>query len=154
MRRCGYCGAFSPERAVHCTECGRAMEGRLVMALEYPIPGDEESLQLRVIKSNLPKFPEPLGMEIDEAKGPMFGLPPEVPREETLKDKAADLLLALLNRGPKPATEVYEEAEQAGLGKETPRRAKKSLGVVAVRRTDRWVWSLPQRGGTTLLIQV
>jgi len=116
---------------------------RVVWAVDAPDPNDRDTRRLSIIKNNLVGLQaEPLGMTIAES-GVAFGDAPEPPREETLQDKAADLLLALLRKGPQRATEVYDEVEQAGLSRHAAKRAKKGLGVVSVKRPDGWWWSLP-----------
>lgn len=115
---------------------------RLVWALDTPDPGRPDTRRLSVIKSNLARFPEPVGLTISD-DGITFVAAPEKPKTETQQDKAADLLLALLDDGPVPSTDLKEEVEGAGVSWYAAQRAKEKLGVVAVRRDNRWFWSLP-----------
>lgn len=118
---------------------------RLVWALDTPDPMQEHLARLSVIKSNLAKFPEPVGMTIDE-KGVTFTHAPEAPKPESVADKAADLLLALLDDEPKPAAEIESEVQGAGISMISAKRAKARLGIVSIKKDDgRWYWSLPSR---------
>jgi hypothetical protein len=118
---------------------------RLVWALDTPDPNAKNWKRLSVIKSNLARFPEPVGMTIDES-GVKFGLAPTLPKVESASDRAADLVLALLSDEPMRATVIEEEFRQAGISWKTANNAKKRLGVNAVRKADGWWWSLlPKR---------
>ncbi|HUW14576.1 MAG TPA: AAA family ATPase [Anaerolineae bacterium] len=122
---------------------------RVVLAIDRPNPEHEpDSVRLSQIKNNLARYPQPLGFEISEI-GVGFGEAPEPPRIETQLDKSCDLLLALLADGPLPANDLFEEGEGAGLSKITLKRAKKKLGIVALRQDNRWLWSLPARDEST-----
>lgn len=118
---------------------------RCVWAIDKPDALVPDRIRLHQIKNNLARFPEPCGFEISET-GITFTDAPGEPKVETQRDKAADLLLALLRDGPILATEMYQEAEGAGIGKATLNRAKKALGVVARRKEGCWWWALPAKG--------
>jgi putative DNA primase/helicase len=115
---------------------------RLVWALDTPDPGRPDVRRLSVIKSNLARFPEPLGLTIGD-EGLAFVAAPETPKTETLQDRAADLLLALLADGPVASAELKEEFEGAGISWHAAYRAKPKLRIVNARRNGRWYWSLP-----------
>jgi hypothetical protein len=116
---------------------------RVVLAIDRPNPDHEpDRVRLSQIKNNLAPFAQPLGFEISEG-GLAFGDPPHEPHTETQLDRASDLLLSLLADCPVPANELFREGEGAGLSKITLRRAKKKLGIVALRQDNRWLWSLP-----------
>lgn len=117
---------------------------RLVWALDAPDPSDLEHKRLSVIKSNLARFPEPIGLRIDE-NGIKFDRAPEPPKNETQTDQAADVLLAILKKEPLKATIVREEVEQAGVSWSTAKRAKKRLGIKAIKKGKVWFWSLPSK---------
>jgi len=114
---------------------------RVVWALDTPDPRLPDRRRLANIKNNLARFPTPIGFEFDE-EGLHFGDAPEPPRQETQVDKACDLLQALLAKGPIYSTEIEEEARGAGISQKTMKRAKDRLGIVAVRRENRWLWGL------------
>lgn len=127
---------------------------RVVWALDVPDPAAKESKRLAVIKSNLAKFPDPVGMTIDE-NGVHFGNAPQPPKNETAADKAVDLLLDLLGREPRPYSEIEEAYHAAGLSEPTINRAKKSLGIISIRQGEnrnnmQWYWSLPAKEEDTL----
>jgi hypothetical protein len=75
------------------------------------------------------------------------------PREEEHADarsEAVEFLSAVLANDPVPASEIIQDAEDAGIAEKTLRRAKKLLGVVAYREGEtgkrgggRWLWRLP-----------
>lgn len=118
---------------------------RLVWALDTPDPMMDNIARLSVIKSNLAKFPNPIGMTINET-GVHFTNAPESPRPESVADKAADLLMVLLSNSPMPATDIEAEINGAGISIGSAKRAKARLGIVSVKKADgRWYWSLPAR---------
>ena len=118
---------------------------RVVLAIDRPNAEYEpDRVRLSQLKNNLARFPQPLGFEISDA-GLDFGEAPQEPRTETQVDKACDLLRALLADGPMPANDIFEEGEGAGYSKITLRRGKKKLNIVTLRKSNRWIWSLPAR---------
>ena len=116
---------------------------RCVWAVDRPDP-TSTARRVAVIKCNLGPFPGPLGLEIGP-EGVTFGRAPEAPRIETLQDKAADMLRALLRPGPRRAADLQTEIEGAGLSWAAAKRAKQALGIVSVKREDGWWWGLPER---------
>jgi putative DNA primase/helicase len=118
---------------------------RLVWALDVPDPTAKNWKRLQVVKSNLAKFPEPVGMTIDD-QGVKFGLAPEVPKTDSVADRAVDLLMALLQDEPQSAKAIEDEFDQAGISIATMKRAKSKLGVISIKDKDGWKWSLPARG--------
>jgi hypothetical protein len=117
---------------------------RVIWALDTPDPNNRERKRLSVIKNNLARFPEPIGLVVSES-GVTFGDAPEPPRTESQLDRAIDLLQALLAKEPMRSTALKEEAEGAGISWDTMKRAKTKLGVVAVRKAEGWYWSLLAR---------
>jgi hypothetical protein len=74
------------------------------------------------------------------------------------RERAKRFLLKALAKGPRPATEIEEEAEQEGIAQRTLMRAKAALGVESRRIAakdggkDRWEWLLPEqtdKGGSS-----
>lgn len=117
---------------------------RVVWAIDTQDAAHPSHKRLAVIKSNLARFPDPLGFTIDE-NGIAFGRAPAPPHKETLEDRAVDLLLNLLAKGPKLAGELQQEIEASGLSWSTAKRAKNRLEIVSVRSGVNWLWSLPSR---------
>lgn len=116
---------------------------RVVWALDRPDPATPNNTRMAVIKSNVGRKPKPLGMTIDEY-GPHFtNEAPDTPRNETLQDKAADLLKSLLKRGPVAATKIQTEFDGAGISWDAAKRACPKMGIVVARRLGHWEWSLP-----------
>jgi hypothetical protein len=117
---------------------------RVVWAIDTPDVNTPEHRRLKVIKNNLTRFATPIGMTVTNA-GVVFDDAPEKPKQETQLDRACNFLLAILDKESKPATEIFEEAKNAGLAEHTIRRAKDQLGVVAIKKESRWIWGLPTR---------
>ncbi|MGB8645623.1 MAG: DnaB-like helicase N-terminal domain-containing protein [Anaerolineae bacterium] len=117
---------------------------RVVWSLDCPDPAAPEKRRLSVIKSNLGRFPAPLGLTISE-RGVEFGQAPEPPRDGTRSAQAADILLGLLQKGPVTADSVKKEIESAGLSWQAAVRAKDKLGVVSIKPGGIWHWSLPAK---------
>jgi len=119
---------------------------RVVWAIDTPDPQHEERRRLSIIKNNLRGIHcEPLGMVIND-KGVTFGDAPEPPRTETQQDKAADILKALLRKGPRRSTELQDEIEAAGVSWDAAKRAKARMGIVAKRKHNVWWWGLGADG--------
>jgi putative DNA primase/helicase len=120
---------------------------RIVWALDRPDLTDHDTKRLSVIKSNLGKFPPPLGLTIDES-GVHFGAVPEPPKIETQKDRATELLISLLEDEPVAASDIESAAKANGISTRTLNAAKAALGIVSVKtqgKNGRWMWSLPAK---------
>ena len=119
---------------------------RLVWAIDKP-DVDSDTRRLSVIKNNMARFPDPVGLDIGDL-GLSFGEAPEEPSKYTELDKAADFLLDLLDREPIWQRDVEQEAKGAGLAWSTVRRAKKKLRIISNKSTDdqKWYWALPAEG--------
>ena len=115
---------------------------RLVWAVDAPDPNDEALKRLSVIKNNLARFSEPLGLRVDE-KGVTFSDAPTPPKVVTILDQAIEALKTLLDSGPLSYTDLAAGLEGLGISEPTARRAKKHLGIVSLKGADGWSWSLP-----------
>lgn len=114
---------------------------RVVWGLDAPEPSKPDMLRLQVLKSNLEKFPPPVGMVLDEKV--MFCDAPEKQKQQSEVKQAADFLLDLLENGPVDAAIVFQQGEARGLSSSALRRGKDYLGnVSSIRRGDKWVWAL------------
>jgi len=118
---------------------------RLVWALDAPNPTHPEALRLSVIKSNLARFPEPLGLSIAEG-GLTFAAAPKAEKEPSAEEAAETFLLDLLSAGPVESADVLAEARRAGIAEKTLRRAKDRLWVRSFRDGGLWCWELPHNG--------
>jgi putative DNA primase/helicase len=117
---------------------------RVILAIDVPDPKDKEAKRLSVIKNNLARFAEPVGLSID-GEGVAFGDAPQEPYTETLQERAADLLLMLLASGPMPSADIRKEVEEAGLSWHAAKRAKEKLGIAVIKPDGVWHWSLPAK---------
>lgn len=122
---------------------------RVIWGVDSPDPAQPEWKRVYPTKNSLHKRPEAWGFQWSEdASGRssiLFCEAPRPPGNETLEDKAGDLLKSLLAKGPKAATDLQREIEDAGLSWDAAKRAKKGLGIVAKREAGRWWWALPVR---------
>ena len=116
---------------------------RVIWAIDTPDLTNKETKRLSVIKSNLATKPDPIGLLINDHV--RYTEVPERPQNETVTERAADLLMSLLEKGPKPSVEIFTEFEQAGYSKSALYRAKDALGVQSIRKDNRWIWSLTQK---------
>ena len=88
-------------------------------------------------------MPDPFGFEITDS-GLTFTDCPEPEQRQSKLDEAKDFLRRALAEGPRPASEVKEEAKREGVADYTLRQARRDLCEV-VRppgQHPRWVWSL------------
>lgn len=122
---------------------------RIIWALDVPDPSDKDTKRLQVVKSNLARFPEPVGM-VWKDDVLRWTAAPEVPHIETVAEKAMDLLRALLENKPQPYEKVEQEFHAAGISYATLKRAKAKLGVVSSKNQDGWFWGLPEKNDTSL----
>ena len=117
---------------------------RVVWAMDKPNPYEDNQIRLQVIKNNLARFPQSLGMMIEE-NGITFMDAPEEPKNETVLDRAKELLLVLLDKEPIKQAEIEKNAKGAGISWRTIVSAKKALAIVSKKQTDGWYWSLPAK---------
>jgi len=120
--------------------------GRVVLAVDTPDATQKDVRRLAVIKSNLGKYPEPLGFRVAE-DGLAFCDAPAKPTPETRTGRAAEFLRAALTDGPVLIDDLIKDAKEAGIAERTLRRAKDGLLIVARKedgvRHGRWLWGLP-----------
>ncbi len=119
-----------------------AQTARLVWALDTPDPATPDALRLSVIKSNLGRFPAPIGLEIRENGITRRGTP-KAPVVVTDLDHAKNLIRAMLASGSVPAVDVQREAEARGISERTLNRAKSALYVSSRRVDSVWHWQPP-----------
>jgi len=67
--------------------------------------------------------------------------------KDTQGRPAQEFLLQTLADGPKPALEVFADADKLHIARGTLRGAKGDLGVLADKTPDHWEWSLPRPQG-------
>lgn len=119
---------------------------RVIWAMDTPNGNDLEHKRLHIIKNNLARFAEPIGLRIED-NGLVFDDAPTAPREDTPINRAIDLLRSLLAHGPVSVNKIEDEADGAGVSMKSIRDAKEALHVIAIRKGNRegsyWLWSLP-----------
>lgn len=69
-------------------------------------------------------------------------------------DKARLFLPMALEKGPRPARELYSEAEAEGISNDQMKRAKAELKVRVERKKDGWYWALPKSAEFNMLADV
>jgi len=126
---------------------GIVQPARIVLALDTPDPMDEDTRRLSMIKSNLGRFPEPLGLQVTDA-GVIFCDAPEPPKRHSALDEAKEAIRDILESGPIPSGDVQNELDARGISRNTGNRAKRELGVVSRKEGKTWHWGLPS--GDTL----
>ena len=114
---------------------------RVIWAIDTPDLTNKETKRLSVIKSNLAKKPKPIGFTINDTIE--FTDAPEKPRNDGPQDRAMDLLLSLLAKGPMKASDIEDNFNGAGISRRAMFDGKKALSIVATRRENRWYWALP-----------
>ena len=116
-------------------------------------PDDEGRCALAHIKHNLTAKQPTLGYRIDDGGFYWLGEEESLDGERLAghdderapREEAAAFLKDILAEGPKPAREVFSEAEDAGVAKRTLERAKTQIGAKSKKNQDgNWRWELPQ----------
>ena len=66
--------------------------------------------------------------------------------EPVVRDGCVEWLKDLLKHKPMAASEVKEQAKEAGISQATLRRAKEKLGIVPYKQnfSSPWMWELPK----------
>ena len=124
---------------------GIVQPARVVMVLDTPDEQDAETKRLSVIKSNLGRFPEPLGLQITE-QGIIFCSAPTAGKQTGVLEQAKEALRALLEDGPQFYNDLEAELKAMGVSMSTARRAKRDLGIVSKRIPSvGWRWALPSQ---------
>lgn len=62
------------------------------------------------------------------------------------REKARAKMLQMLEQGDKPATEIYAELAEIGVGSRTVEKVKKEMQVKTYRSGGCWYWQLPSGG--------
>ena len=111
---------------------------RSVMGLSIiktgPEPDRNGPRRLEIVKTNLARYPQPLGMELKplHPKGVWLeyaSQPPAPYKQPTKIDECADWLLCLLDdAGATRPQEIVEQAEASGFSRRTVYRARSKLG--------------------------
>ena len=116
---------------------------RLVWGMDCPDPAQKETLRMIVLKSNLGRFPPPIGLTIDDFGMNFIGAP-ERPQKLKAGEIAERFLLTILAQGPVRATEVDKQAMREGISEATLNRVRKVLGVDSRKDGKNHYWlSLP-----------
>ena len=65
------------------------------------------------------------------------------PKPENQLERAKRFLESTLEHDAVPATEVQAMAREQGISSKTLIRAKEALGVISIKRGDKWYWQIP-----------
>jgi hypothetical protein len=112
---------------------------------------DGDTRYVKQIKSSLSTEGAPFAFRIgDDSAVEYLGeyeseSPDEIevaPGDGGKRHKAAEIILAMLNEGARPATEILDACAEAGISAVTAKRVKGYLGVKSVREPDEWYWTL------------
>ena len=114
---------------------------RIVWSLHKP-DTEKAALRLSVIKSNLAKFPQAVGMAIDDEGKVSFGAAPMKARELSEIEKAAAFLKKALAQGPMKSELIYSAAEAVGIRRRTLERAKGNMPIKSHKVGNDWLWTL------------
>ena len=123
---------------------------RMIWGMERPDPKDE-TIRLKVVKSNLASFPESLGLIITGCGVEWTEAPISDEeyagehRRKSKEEQAADWLQEFLKDGPKPSKEVQSKGKEAGHSWATLKRASSRPNFINKfqsedngRRCGRW----------------
>lgn len=117
---------------------------RIIVAVDQPNPL-EDGLRLRLLKSNLGKKPDPIGIRLVDTGPVRLDEAPSAPRQMSRVEVAAEYLRVRLERGPVLSSEILTEAADKGISKSSINRARYQLNLRPVKIEGRWWWSLPAR---------
>jgi len=113
----------------------------------YRLDGAHNLAPVRVdsVKNNFCKPPEPLGFVIrDDGRGLRYVEAPEEEDNSALGD-AKSFLYDVLSDGKVHSTQLFQDADRAGIAKRTLTRAKREMSDVHVDKengTGKWYWYL------------
>jgi len=128
---------------------------RVIIGVNVPNSDYPDKRKLQVIKNNLGRYPEPIGLTITDHG---IEIVPIIERNadsqnNTQRDLAKDFIKDFLKDGFKPSTEIYNEGAKKGLNEQTLQRAKKELGIIARREGRIWVWGFTDNEEPPLIYQ-
>ncbi len=113
---------------------------------------DEGGFEYRIVQGEVPGHPGLTASAIEwgqKLEGSASELLAEPERgagdDETALSEAVSFLRAELADGPKPATEIFKQARDAGHAEKTLRRAKDELEVESRKDKAGWKWHLPSK---------
>jgi len=121
---------------------------RLFLPVKNNLGGDATGLAFELIRPSMGANAQPViaweaGTVTQTADEVMAAL--HQTRRAPRKREAEEWLLNYLSDGPKPAAEVVDAADDAGIKERTLKRAKGGLGIESAKAPDGgWIWSLPE----------
>jgi putative DNA primase/helicase len=116
---------------------------RMVWAVAWP-DNKKPNRTMSVIKSNLGKYPEPIGFQITDT-GVTFVEIPQPIKKETKTERAITLLQKLLENGPIPEKEIEEAFSKTDISMSTVKIAGDKMGIEKNKiggENGYWTWSL------------
>lgn len=115
---------------------------RVVIAVYVPNLDYPDKRKLEMIKCNLGKFPDPIGITITDHGIEIVPIIDSNANHQstTQRELAKDFIKDFLKDGFKPSTVIYDEGAKKGLDRQTLQRAKKELGIIVRKEGRIWVW--------------
>ncbi|MCL2001084.1 MAG: AAA family ATPase, partial [Planctomycetes bacterium] len=127
-------------------KCPKDRDRRLFLPSKNNIGNDKAGLAYSINGQSDPPFvdwePDPAYDEIDKVLNNQQGSRP--PPRQTMTNTSDDWLEAFLDKGEKPAIEVYEAGRAAGFSEDQLKRSRKRIGahIRRVGRPSRSFWRL------------
>lgn len=114
------------------------------------IKDDPEMRVLCQIKNSLALEAQAIAFRLDREKGFQWVGEVDVTVDELMAgeckssrlQEAESFLQEILQDGELPATEIYSMAEKEGIKQKTLRNAKNKMGVVVVKKNNKWYWKI------------
>jgi hypothetical protein len=97
---------------------------RSIIAMDEPGSGDDNDIRVHIVKANLCREPQPLGMRMTDDGRAEWVEAPKAPGRTSKQVEAKKLLKSMLAAGPVAATAVDEQAELAGISPSTMDRSR------------------------------
>lgn len=110
-----------------------AQFARVVMAVDTPEPDRAEWLRFRVIKNNLARMPEAIGVMLEDGSASFTTMVPEEPERHSPTTEARDFLVDYLRNIPRAPADIKKAAEEQGIAWNAVIRAAGTLGIVKRR---------------------
>ena len=113
---------------------------RVIWAMDTPNSEKFECKRLSVIKSNIGRFPEPIGFSVNES-GIEFSEAPAENKKVGRLEEAKEILLEMLEEGGVRQSKVINFFQEKGISRSTVYRARKELGIQRTKNgQNQYIW--------------